>query len=68
MEQRPEYAIAGTYRDYMVWKPTYPAPVSFLTRERAEQFLAAGVPKGKLHRLAGWETSDARELAERLEA
>jgi hypothetical protein len=65
----PEYAIAGTWLEYHNWKRQHPelGIVSYLTKERAEILLAKGAPRGVLHRAPGWETSDARELAERLE-
>jgi hypothetical protein len=65
--EKPEYAIARDYHTYMVWKRTHPAPVSYLTLERAEQLVARGAQKGVLHRLNGWESSPARAMAERLE-
>jgi hypothetical protein len=65
--EKPEYAIAGSYADYMVWKRTHPSSVSYLTLERAEQLVARGAQRGVLHRLTGWESSPARDLAEQLE-
>jgi hypothetical protein len=65
-----EYAIAGTYEAFMHWRQAdLPARrhVSYLTRERAEQLVAAGAPRGTLHRLDGWEGSPAREGAEWLD-
>jgi hypothetical protein len=67
VSEKPEYAIAGSYADYMVWKRTHPSSVSYLTRERARIMIDRGAARGVLHRLSGWESSPARELAERLE-
>ncbi len=64
-----EYAITGSYEAFMQWRQADLSArrhVSYLTRERAEQLVAASAPRGTLHRLPGWETSEARELAERL--
>ena len=70
MAERAEYAIAGSYREFMEWRAQDPARrkrVIFLgTAERAEQ-LATWVPKGVLHRIGTWETSPARDAAEALE-
>lgn len=64
---KPEYAIAGSYADFLHFRRTLPRYVAYLTRERAEQLLAKGAAKGRLHRLPGWETSEARAAAEQLE-
>jgi hypothetical protein len=52
--ERAEYAIAGTYREYLAWRSEDPkgrARVTFLnTAERAEQF-AASARKGTVHRV-----------------
>jgi len=52
------------------WKadPVRRRGVSFLTLERAQIMVDQGAARGRLHRIEGWETSPARELAERLEA
>ncbi|HUP53035.1 MAG TPA: hypothetical protein VM198_11190, partial [Longimicrobiales bacterium] len=42
--------------------------VDYLTADRAKKLVRRGAPKGTLLRLAGWETSPARDAAERLEA
>jgi hypothetical protein len=69
IDAKPEYAIASEYRVYMEWRRTHREGfVSYLTRDRAQLLVDRGAPKGILHRLEGWETSEARELAERLEA
>ena len=69
VERRPQYAIAGTWLEFNAWKKQHPelGHVSLLTKERAEIMLAQGAAKGVLHRAPGWETSEAREAAERLE-
>lgn len=69
IDAKPEYAIAGSWLEYHNWKRQHPelGIISYLTKERAEILLAKGAPRGVLHRAPGWETSDARELAERLE-
>ena len=65
-ERRPEYAIAGTYAEFVAWCNEEPR-----TRRRVTLLdmpeRARGKPPGVLHRLPGWETSAAREAAERLE-
>lgn len=65
-----EWAIGRDYRTFLDWTVGHPERrrVSFLTAERARLELDRGASKGRLHRLEGWETSPARELAERLEA
>ena len=70
MDGKAEYAIAGTYREFLDWSNGRPERrrVEFLTRERAQALLDKGARKGKLHRIGMWERSDARDLAERLEA
>lgn len=70
MEGRPEYAVSATYAAFLAWMredPKSRARVTYLTAERAEALVGAGAAKGVLHRLGGWETSPAREAAERLE-
>jgi hypothetical protein len=63
---RPEYAIAGSYSEFLRWRSEDPkarARVTFLaTAERAE-----GREPGVLHRIGTWETSPASEAAEALE-
>lgn len=68
---RPEYAIAGSHREFVDWRRENPKlrghVIYLFNAQRAEQ-LAKWVPKGKLHRIGTWETSPARAAAEELEA
>jgi len=68
--EKPEYAIAGTHREFLDWVARKPErrEIAYLTKERAEALVNGGGRKGKLHRIGMWERSEARELAERLEA
>lgn len=66
-----QYAIGGSYADFIQWRKADLKArryVSYLTRERAQILIELGARRGMLHRLPGWETSPARDLAERLEA
>ena len=71
MTERREYCIGDTIA-WITWvgeNTKERSRVTYLdTPAKAAALLAAGAPRGKLHRLKGWETSPARELAERLEA
>ena len=68
MDEKPQYAIAGRYAEFMEWRKRHTGlHVSYLTRERAKFMLAKGAPRGVLHRIGTWETSPARRAAERLE-
>jgi hypothetical protein len=65
---RPEYAIAGTYREFMEWQRRHAqTDVRFLTKERAEMYLARGARPGVLHRIGNWQTSPALDAALSLE-
>ena len=68
--EQPEYAIAGTHREFLDWVARKPERrrITFLTKERAQDLVDRKVRKGKLHRIGMWERSEARELAEQLEA
>lgn len=62
----PEYAIAGTYTEFMRWraeKPKERAHVIYLVPERLE-----GREPGILHRIGTWENSPVLERALELEA
>jgi hypothetical protein len=64
-----EYAIAGTYREFLDWSNGRAdrRHIEYLTRDRAQALVRQGARKGKLHRIGMWERSEARELAEKLE-
>ena len=66
----PQYAIAGSHREFLDWAARHPERrgITYLTKELAQRMLERGARKGKLHRVGMWERSEARELAERLEA
>jgi hypothetical protein len=67
-EGKPEYAIAGSYGEFVEWLRHYArTDVCYLTKERAELYLARGAPKGVLHRIGNWQKSPARVAAEALE-
>ncbi len=62
-----EYAIAGSYLEFMEWRKTdldARRGVVYLTPERAE----LRTERGRLHRIGSWERSPALEAALRLEA
>jgi hypothetical protein len=60
--------IAGSIAEWHEWQRQNPGrDVRYLTKERAEAYLARGMPKGTLHRIGTWETSSARRAAEGLE-
>jgi hypothetical protein len=62
-----QYAIAGTYREFMAWRREDlegRGGVIYLTAERAAQHTEPGV----FHRIGTWQESPALEAAERLEA
>ena len=65
-----EYAIAGSYKEFLDWADgrRERRRVAYLTKERAQTLLTRGARKGKLYRIGMWERSEARELAEKLEA
>jgi hypothetical protein len=67
----PEYAIAGSFGEFMIWRSgdrEGRSNVIYLaTAERAEQAARTG-SRGVVHRIGSWETSPARDAAERLEA
>ena len=70
--ERREYCIAGDVLSWIAWvggNVEKRSRVTYIdTAAKAEALLAAGAPRGKLHRLPGWESSPARDAAERLEA
>ena len=66
----PEYAIAGSYQEFVEWRrqdPELRGDVIYLFNARRAEELAVWAPMGKLHRIGTWETSPAREVAEKLE-
>lgn len=68
---RADYAVSGGHAASISWMrgdPKARARVTYLTAGRADALVAAGAVRGVLHRLDGWESSPAREAAERLEA
>lgn len=70
MEKR-EYVIAGSHTEWVRWlggNLKERSRITYLdTPEKVQYLLDAGAPRGMLHRLPGWESSPARELAEKLE-
>ena len=64
-----EYAIAGSFGEFMIWRSADRdgrSHVTYLpTAERAEQIARTG-PQGVLHRIGSWEKSPARAAAEKL--
>jgi len=67
-EGKREYAIAGSWTEFRRWQAEHPGrEVHYLTKDRAEEYLKWGMPRGVLHRVGTWETSPARKAAERLE-
>ena len=65
-DDRPQYAISGTYAEFLAWcneEPRTRRRVTFLDRPER----AVGRAPGVLHRIGPWESSPAREAAERLE-
>ena len=67
--RKPEYAVAGSYREFMVWarEEKSRGSVSYLTKERAAELVDQGAAKGVLHRIGKWEESPALDDALRLE-
>ena len=65
-DDRPQYAIAGTYAEFLAWCNEDPK-----TRRRVTLLdmpeRAKGRAPGVLHRIGTWQTSPARDAAERLE-
>ena len=63
---KPEYAIAGSYTEFMRWRSEdvkARGGVIFLNTPE----LCEGRAPGVLHRIGTWECSPAREAGERLE-
>lgn len=64
--ERPEYAVAGSYSEFMAWRREdleARQRVIYLTPERAR----ASREKGVVHRIGSWMSSPALEAAERLD-
>ena len=71
MRRRPEYAIAGSYREFLDWRRADPGKrdaVMYIFSEEQARELASWAPKGVLHRIGNWRASPARSVAEQLEA
>lgn len=66
-----EYVIAGDHVTWISWlggNLKERSRVTYLdTPEKVQGLLDAGAPRGRPHRLEGWEMSPARELALMLE-
>ena len=69
MEFAQEYAIAGSYKEFLDWtdRRKERRRITYLTRQLAETLLKQGARRIKVHRIGMWERSEARELAEKLE-
>jgi hypothetical protein len=68
----PEYAIAGTYAEFLRWRGEdleQRAHVTYLGSVKRVQLLVRWArPRGVLHRIGTWESAPAREAATQLEA
>jgi hypothetical protein len=65
------YAIARDWLEFRRWlceDPQGRKDVDYFTPARAKALVRRGAPEGTLLRLPGWESSPARQAAERLEA